>query len=47
MTILYLYLLILAITCLLRHPRVHNVTALFANMAFSDEGKVLTKNSIS
>ena len=40
-----LHLLILAITCLLRYRRRHNVTALFANMIFSLECKILIKNS--
>jgi len=42
MTILF-YLLILAITCLLRYPRRHNVNAWFVNMVFSDKHKILTK----
>ena len=29
------------------HPRRHNVIALFVNMVFSDEDKILTKNYIS
>jgi len=32
-----------AISCLLRYPRRHNVTALFVNMVFSDEDKILIK----
>jgi len=42
-----LHLLILAITCLLRYRRRHNVTALFANMIFSLECKILIKIHIS
>ena len=33
----------LAITCLLRYPRRHNITALFVNTVFSDKGKILIK----
>ena len=33
----------MTITCLLRYPRRHNLTALFVNMVFSDEDKILIK----
>jgi len=38
------YLLILAITCLLRYHRRHNVNAWCVNMVFSEKHKILTKH---